>query len=276
MNRGIAEAHREGIVTSASLLANGTAFAGATELARGEKNLGVGVHLNLSDGRPTLEARQVPSLVNGEGRFSGGPSSLLVRRLSRRLRLEEVEREWNAQIRKVLDAGVQPTHLDGHKHVQMLPGLFEVALRLAQRHGIRVMRIAHEEPLLSAALSNERIGDFGSAIKQGVQARGLRLISMNARAEARRAGIVTADFFCGITQTGLLNEEGLRSLIWNLPEGVTELMTHPGYTDGGLRETATRLQTSRVNELAILTSPEVRNVIASLGVRLVHYGFAAE
>jgi chitin disaccharide deacetylase len=274
VNRGIAEAHRNGIVTSASLLANGAALATAVELARLETRLGVGVHLNLSDGPPMLPRWQVPSLVDGEGMFAGGPGSLLVRRLQGRLRLEEVEREWEAQIQKVRDARVQPTHLDGHKHVHMLPGLFELALRLAQRHGIRAIRIAHEAPRAAASLSNGAVSVSPLGAKQAIQAGALRLISMNAPALARRAGIAAPDYFCGITQTGLLRESGLASLLTNLPSGITELMTHPGYAGAGLLATPTRLQASRESELAILTAPAIRNLVASLGIRLVNYGIA--
>src|SRR5258708_29687050 len=75
-------------------------------------------------------------------------------RLARRgLLFEEAEREWDAQIRKVRGAGIQPTHLDGHKHVHMLPGLFEIALRLAKRHGIGAARVALENSNLRAALA---------------------------------------------------------------------------------------------------------------------------
>src|SRR5690242_13037254 len=79
VNRGIAQAHRNGIVTSASLLANGSAFADGVKTAHALPGLGVGVHLNLSDGRPTAPAGQVKSLLNEEGKFAGGPESLLLR-----------------------------------------------------------------------------------------------------------------------------------------------------------------------------------------------------
>jgi len=274
VNRGIAEAHRRGIVTSASLLANGAAFAGAVALARGEPGLGVGVHLNLSDGRPVLDAWTVPSLVEGQGNFHGGPAAILFRSLRGRLRLEEVEQEWDAQVRKVRDAGIQPTHLDGHKHVHMLSGLFEAALRVAQRHGIRAVRIAQEDLGLAAALADGRGGV--EAAKQGLLARAMTLISMGAGEKARRAGLATADFFCGIEQTGTLQQAGVEALLWNLPEGITELMTHPGYADEALRQSRTRLREERQNELQILTSPTLRKIIATLGIRLVHYGLAAQ
>jgi len=272
VNRGVAEAHRNGIVTSASLLANGGAFDDAVDLARKTRGLGVGVHLNLSDGPPAAAAEAVPSLVNDSGQLEGGPDGLLLKIATRGLSMREVETEWEAQISKVRAAGVEPTHLDGHKHVHMLPGLFEIALRLAKRHGIGAIRVSHEASSLRTALST---GELRAAVvlKQGVQARGLKLLARDARAQTERAGVSTADYFCGIAQTGELTKEGVARLLRSLPEGTTELMCHPGYADEALRKTATRLQGSRDKEVEILTDPEIRNLVASQGIRLIDYGF---
>jgi chitin disaccharide deacetylase len=276
VNRGIAEAHRNGIVTSASLLANAAAFAAAVDLARSTPGLGVGVHLNLSDGLPCADPESVPSLVNGSGEFEGSPESLLLRRARGAVELREVEAEWDAQIAKVKSAGIEATHLDGHKHVHMLPGLFEIALRLAKRHGIAAIRISHEESSLRAALAAGKEQNAGVVLKQGVQARGLKLLARDARALAERAGIATADYFCGIAQTGELTREGVEQLLRILPEGTTELMCHPGYSDEGLKRSATRLQESREIEVAILTNAGIRKLVASEGIRLIDYGFAAQ
>ena len=274
VNRGIAEAHRNGIVTSASLLANGEAFAEAAELARGTQGFGVGVHLNLSDGLPVSAPETVPSLLNDSGEFEGGPDGLLMKIATRRISMHEVETEWHAQIAKVRAAGVAPTHLDGHKHVHMLPGLFEIALRLAKRHSIGAVRVSHEASNLRAALSaGERRASV--VLKQGVQARGLKLLARDARTQADRAGVSTADHFCGIAQTGELTKEGLARLLQSLPEGTTELMCHPGYADEALRKTATRLQGSREKEVEILTDTKIRNLVASQGIRLIDYAFLA-
>ncbi len=143
VNRGIAEGHRRGLVTSTSLLANGRAFAGGVAVAESNRELGVGVHLNLSDGPPTAAAESVKSLLNSAGELEGGPENLLLKIAKRSLRCEEVEHEWDAQISKICTAGIQPTHLDGHKHVHMLPGLFEVALKLAKKHTIGAICISH-------------------------------------------------------------------------------------------------------------------------------------
>ena len=272
VNRGITEAHSNGIVTSASLLANGEAFAEAAELTRGTRGLGVGVHLNLSDGAPVAARNAVPSLLNNTGEFEGGPDALLLKIAMRAVSMQEVETEWEAQITKVRAAGVDPTHLDGHKHVHMLPGLFPIALRLAKRHGIGSIRVSHEASNLRAALS---AGDLHATVvlKQGVQARGLKLLARDAREQAERAGISAADYFCGIAQTGELTKQGVMRLLRSLPEGTTELMCHPGYADDALRKTATRLQGSREKEVQILTDKEIRNLVASQGIRLIDYGF---
>lgn len=275
VNRGIAEAHRNGIVTSASLLANGAAFESATGLARSTPALGVGVHLNLTDGAPVAPRELVSSLVSDAGEFEGGPENLLLRIASRSVAMREVEQEWDAQIDKVRNAGIQPTHLDGHKHVHMLPGLFEIALRLAKRYEIRAVRVAHEGSTLRAALSAGDELHATVVLKQGVQARGLKLLARDAREQAERAGISTADYFCGIAQTGEMTKEGVARLLRSLPEGTTELMCHPGYSDLDLQNTATRLQASRQTELQILTDVGIRNLVASQGIRLIDYGFVA-
>ena len=276
VNRGIVEAFRNGIVTSTSLLANGAAFAGGVQAARSASGLGVGVHLNLSDGPPVADRETVASLLNVDGEFAGGPESLLLRRVRRGLLLAEVENEWNAQIQKVRDAGIAPTHLDGHKHVHMLPGLFELALRLAKRHNIGAIRVSLEASSLRAALASGARQNVGMVMKQGVQARGLKLLARDAREQAEHAGISTADYFCGIAQTGELTLEGVEQFVKSLPDGTTELMCHPGYADAALQKSSTRLQDSRQTELQILTDTGIRNLVASLGIRLIDYGFVAQ
>jgi predicted glycoside hydrolase/deacetylase ChbG (UPF0249 family) len=276
VNRGIAVTHRTGLVTSTSILANGRAFASALEVARLNPELGVGVHLNLSDGPPTANAEEVRGLLNNAGNLEGGPESLLLRIASRGLSFKEVEREWDAQIRKVRESGISPTHLDGHKHVQMLPGLFEIALRLAKKHGIRAIRVAIEDSKLRSMLSSGGEQNTSVVLKQGVQARGLKLLSRDAREMADRAGLGTANYFCGIAQTGVLTREGVEQLLENLPEGTTELMCHPGYADEELRRSATRLQASRQTELEILTDTRIRKLVATRGIRLISYKLMGE
>jgi predicted glycoside hydrolase/deacetylase ChbG (UPF0249 family) len=276
VNRGILEAFHHGIVTSTSLLANGAAFGAGVEAARSTPGLGVGVHLNLSDGPPIAEHKTVSTLLNNAGKFAGGPENLLLRRARGGLSLAEVEKEWDAQIQKIRGAGIEPTHLDGHKHVHMLPGLFEIALKLAKRHKIGAIRVSLEASSLRAALASGAKQHAGVVMKQGVQARGLKLLARDAREQAEAAGISTADYFCGIAQTGELTRAGVEQFLKSLPDGTTELMCHPGYADAALQQTHTRLQDSRQAELGILTDTGIRNLVASLGIRLIDYGFVTQ
>src|SRR6202021_2703716 len=238
------------------------------ELARTTPGLGVGVHLNLSDGEPVAEPELVTTLLNDKGELEARPESLLLKLARRSVLVHEIEQEWDAQIQKVRASGIEPTHLDGHKHVQMLPGLFEIVLRLAKRHGIAAVRISHEESSLRAALSSGAKQKGTVVMKQGVQARGLKFLARDAREQAERAGIAAADYFCGIAQTGELTREGVLRLLEILPEGTTELMCHPGYVDADLAKSATRLQASRQTEVEILTNTQIRNLVASQGIRL--------
>jgi predicted glycoside hydrolase/deacetylase ChbG (UPF0249 family) len=93
---------------------------------------------------------------------------------------------------------------------------------------------------------------------------------------AERVGIATADYFCGIAQTGVLTRAGVEKLLTSLPDGTTEMMCHPGYVDEDLRKSDSRLQESRKTELTILTDPGVRKLVATLGIRLINYGLVAE
>ena len=276
VNRGIVEAHRNGIVTSTTLLANGAAFDAAARLAREERRLGVGVHLNLSDGAPILARWDVASLVNAEGQFSSGPMKLAVRILAGKLRAAEVEAEWDAQIGKVEKAGIQPTHLDGHKHVHMLPALFPIALRLAKRHGIGAVRVSVEHFFGWNGTLRRNRRDSLTILKQHAQARALNWMTMDAREKAERAGLACPDFFCGLSQTGFLDAKEMETILWNLPEGTTELMCHPGYRDAALAGSSTRLQMHRERELEGLKDLQLRKVIAAAGIELIHYGRLAE
>ena len=270
-NRGILEAHRRGIVTSTTLLANGAAFDSAVALARESPELGVGVHLNLTDGRPVSDATTVPTLVDSRGQFFAGPVELARRMLAGKLSAAEVERELGAQIEKVQRAGIAVTHLDGHKHVHALPGIFPIVVRLTRRYGVGRIRPAVERALGLAGLLRRHAGAAPMIVKQYVQARALTLLVMDWRDRLQQNGIASPMYLYGITQTGFLDAAELETILWNLPEGTSELICHPGYADGALRETGTRLVAQRERELEALTRSETRKLIAALGIQLIDY-----
>lgn len=271
INGGILEAHRRGVVTSATLLANGAAFERAVAMTKTTPRLGVGVHLNLTQGRPISDPTSVGSLVNEKGEFFCQPPALLRGVISGRLRLAEVEREFSAQIEKVRATGIAITHLDGHKHVHMLPGIFPIVVRLAKSYGIAGVRWATERPPSLWALLRRNGHATATIVKQHVQSRTLALISMGARARLRQAGLRFPMHFYGITQTGFLDHEELGALLRNLPEGTSELMCHPGYADPAMDAEPTRLRAERQRELEALTRPETLQLVARLGIYLIDY-----
>src|SRR5213592_207307 len=135
INEGILQAHRHGILTSSSIMANGEAFDQAAALARSTPSLDVGVHLTLIEERPLLSAAEVSTLVNGDGRFHAHATRFGARYFSARINLEEVRRELEAQVEKVLAAGLVPSHLDSHQHVHVLSGILRIVVELSRKYG---------------------------------------------------------------------------------------------------------------------------------------------
>ncbi len=150
VNRGIAEAHRRGIVTSATLLVNQPAAAAGLELTRGLPELGVGLHLNLTGGFPVSDPAGVPSLLNEKGAFLGPSNANFARR-----RDAEIRTELQAQVDAFLASGRKPTHLDSHHHIHRHPKVLEVVMELATALKIPV------RPLHPVALSQAGIPHAG-------------------------------------------------------------------------------------------------------------------
>src|SRR5262249_25037703 len=135
----IVEAHARGVVTSASIATNGPTYRAAKDMIRGA-GLDHGVHLNLLEGDPVSPRDEVRSLVDDRGRFAGGVGRFLARWAAGRVREGEIGLEWERQIRRALDDGLAPSHLNSHYHLHALPGLAEIALDLARRFGIHWIR----------------------------------------------------------------------------------------------------------------------------------------
>src|SRR4029079_6807551 len=144
VNRAVIEAHEHGIVTSTSIMAGGSAFEHAAALATRTPTLDVGVHLTLTEQQPVAES--VPSLVGADGQFAPHATDFAKRWLRGTIALADVRTELDAQIRRVRAHGVRPTHLDGHQHVHVLPGIARVVAELAREHGIRAVRVPTERP----------------------------------------------------------------------------------------------------------------------------------
>jgi hopanoid biosynthesis associated protein HpnK len=266
VNDGIFDAHDRGILTSASLFANAPATSDAIRRVRSTPSLGVGVHLALVDGIPTLPPDQVPTLLEDDGRFRRSWKPFIVACLRGKVSLVEVERELTAQVERLRRAGIRLTHLDGHQHVHAYPPIFALVTRIAARFGIPVVRVPYER-----RPSSRGEADWGRTVR--LQSLFNLAIGPWARRDYRTAGTreLRTPHFVGRIHTGVLTAARLSGLIRGLQPGVTELMVHPGYADDELARTGTRLLASRQSELDLLCSPEARALLAGERVGLLRH-----
>ena len=250
VNRGIVAAHRTGILTATTLMANGSAFDDALRLARETPTLDIGCHLVLVGG---------PSLVTGKT-LPLSVTQLLTALARREIRPYD---ELSAQVRHILAAGIRPTHLDTHKHTHLAPPVLDAVARIGEEFGIRWVRRPFDFPLTALRGTVPRL--------KRVTSDALGLLRRRFHRVLTRHGCRTTDHFAGFQITGRFRTAELVQLLEMLPEGSTELMCHPGYCEETLRRERTRLKESRALELQALVAPETRAAIESKGIELVGY-----
>jgi hopanoid biosynthesis associated protein HpnK len=264
VNRGIVEAHERGIVTSATLMACGAKFQEAVDSAARILQLSVGCHALLVDASPVLELPKVSTLATGNSgapRFRNSLISFAGLAIAGRLDEDQIEAEITAQIRKLQIAGIHVSHLDSHKHTHMFPAVFRPMLRAAKKCGVLAIRNPFE-PLVFAGTKN-----WKRRFQLGI----LRSFRATFRKALEESGIRTPDGCVGMVATGGLTQQTFRQLIEALPEGTWEFVSHPGYNDAELDGIKTRLRDSRENELAILTSPETKELLQRERIELISY-----
>jgi hopanoid biosynthesis associated protein HpnK len=268
VNEGIVRAYREGVLTSTTLMATGAAFDDAVTRAKENLGLGVGCHLVLAGGQSVAPKEQVGSLVDKEGFLPESLGIFLALVSAGRIRSEEIEMELRAQIEKIRAAGIEPTHLDTHKHTHVHPRVMEAVGKVAQRSGIQKIRKPVEN-LRDSWRSSKTNGNGHIALLLAAAA--VRPVEPAFQAIARRFELCWPDHFLGLAITGRLGPEVLRRMIEKLPEGSTEIMLHPGVCDEDLKKSVTRLKEQRETELAALLDPRVKSAVAEQGIRLISY-----
>ncbi|HEY7211587.1 MAG TPA: ChbG/HpnK family deacetylase [Bryobacteraceae bacterium] len=235
VNAGIVEAHRNGVLTSATLMANGEAFDDAVRLAREVPSLDIGCHLVLVQGASLLTGKMLPR----------GPRQLLIGLARRGL---DVYSELRVQIEKIKAAGIRPSHLDTHKHTHLVPRVFRIVVRLASEFGVPYVRLPLDRTLRIPAR-----------------------VERAYRTMAERERVSLTDHFLGFRLTGSFGEKTFAAALTRLPDGLTEFMCHPGKLGPDLKRAETRLKESRVRELEALTSPRIRQLIDERQIQLARF-----
>jgi chitin disaccharide deacetylase len=260
VNEAVEAAHRDGILTAASLMVAEPAAADAVFRARRMPGLRVGLHLVLVEGRPVLPPEQVADLVDGEGRFHTDMARLGLDIFARPRARRQLEAEITAQFQAFAGTGIALDHVNAHKHFHLHPTVARAVMRIGQHYGMRALRVPAEPASVLAGIEPQRTRP-AAALVAAPWAKLLRL-------QARRAGLVTPDAVFGLAWSGALTVERLAALIRHLPDGLTEIYAHPATGDAfpgsapGYRY---------AEELMALTSALTREALRSSGAKLGGY-----
>lgn len=264
VNKAVIKAWQDGILTSASLMAAGSAFDEAVALARENPGLQVGLHLTLVHGCSVLPYSEIPGLVNADGNFTDNPVLAGMRYFFLKGLRAQLYREIEAQIVKVRNAGVSLSHVDGHLNIHMQPMVFAILCELMPKHGITSFRLTRERLPCNLAVDSER--KIGKAIDAFIFA----CLADHCRPLLDRLGISYAMEVKGLLSSGRMTAGYLLDALDSLQEGVSEIYFHPGCLP--CAEITRRMPDYRhEEELAALVSSQVREKLGEMGITLRNY-----
>jgi hopanoid biosynthesis associated protein HpnK len=252
VNAAVIRAHREGILTSASLMVNEPGFDEAVKLAKENPRLGVGLHLTLLMGHAALPPEKIPGLVNPRGEFSRSPVRSGLNYFLKRSLREPLRAEIHAQFEKFHAAGLPLDHVNGHLHLHLHPVIFQILMDDADKLRIRHLRLTRDCLARSRRLAGGRW--FYRLAHAAIYA----CLSRRAREPLRQRGIRHAQITFGLLQDSRVDEEYILKLLPELPPGDSELYSHPSLD---------KFQ----HEFNALVSPRVREQIEKLGIQLIRY-----
>jgi hopanoid biosynthesis associated protein HpnK len=250
VNEAVERAHRQGILTAASLMVAGPAAEDAVRRARALPSLRVGLHLVVIEGPAVLPASRIPDLVDESAQFPSDQLRLGLRYFFRPRARAQLAAEIRAQFEAFAATGLPLGHADAHKHMHLHPTVGRLLIAIGREYGLRGVRVPAEPPAVLAACG-ERVG-----LGQRTLHRWTRLL----RGRARRAGMAVTDHCFGIAWSGHMTASRMLQLAMHLPEGVSEIYFHPAtQRDGVLR--ALMPEYEHEAELAALLDPRLRKVL---------------
>jgi hopanoid biosynthesis associated protein HpnK len=252
VNEAVVRAHRDGILTSASLMVNEAGFDEAVKLARENPKLGVGLHLTLLQAHSALLPEKIPGLVNSRGEFSESPVGVGMDYFFKRNLREQLRAEIHAQFEKFRKTGLPLDHVNGHLHFHLHPTIFKILMEDADKFQIRHLRLTRDCLARSRKISS---GNFFYKIFHAVI---FEMLSSRARKTLDAKKIRHAQITFGLLQDSRVDEDYILKLLPELPPGDSELYSHPSL--GEFK-----------HEFDALISPRVKEQIKKLGIELIRY-----
>jgi len=250
INEAVIRAHRDGILTTASLMVNEPDSAEAVRLARENPRLGVGLHLTLLMGRSALPPDKISGLVNSRGEFSNNPVGAGMNYFFKPGLREQLRAEIHAQFEKFHATGLPLDHVNGHLHLHLHPVIFKILMADADQLGIKRMRLTRD------CLARSRRMARGRWFYRVSHAAIYEWLSRRAREPLRRRGIKHAQIAFGLLQNARVDEEYILKLLPELPPGDSELYSHPSLDEFK-------------HEFGALVSPRVKELVKKLGIELI-------
>lgn len=252
INAAVIRAHREGILTSASLMVNEPAFAEAVELAKQNPKLGVGLHLTLLCGHSALPPAAIPGLVNARREFSNNPAGVGFRYFAQRSLHDQLRAEIHEQFVRFSTTGVPLDHVNGHLHLHLHPTVFRILMADAEQLGIRHLRLTREPFWLDAHLA------AGRRLYRSAHAAIFSVLARLAESRLRRQDIRHTQRVFGLLENDRVDEAYVLKLLNVLPPGDSELYSHPSLD-------------KFKHEFDVLVSPRVKALVEKLGIQLIRY-----
>lgn len=252
INQAVICAHREGILTTASLMANEEGFQEAVALARESPQLGVGLHLTLLCGHSALPSERIPGLVDAQQRFSNKPARAGFRYFAQGNLRQQLRAEIGAQFERFRSTGLTLDHVNGHLHLHLHPVVFPILMEHAAQWNITHLRLTRDPFWLNVKLAR------GRWVYRILHAIIHHLLAGRARPTLRRRGIKHTQTVFGLLQSERVDEEYIARLLPNLPTGDSELYSHPSLDQFK-------------PEFDALISPRVRALPGKLGIKLIRY-----
>ena len=252
VNEAIEQAHREGVLSCASLMVGAAASGDAVRRARALPQLAVGLHVVLADGPAVLPPRRIPALVDDSGRFADRMARDGVRFFALPRVRRQLEAEIRAQFAAFAATGLPLDHVNAHKHFHLHPTVLSMLLAIGAEHGRPPVRWPREPRWASGR---------GASLAGALLSPWLALM----RARLRAAGIACNDQIFGLSATGAMDEARVLEILAQLPEGVTEIYLHPATRDG---LTPTMRTYRHRDELEALLSARVRAAVSASGAAI--------